>query len=148
MQARLAHPVYAVGCARKAALSLRPVCAGAIFLVPHNFTGKIHVESKPGKPSGTPRAAYFGSLVPIWVLIVWGFVQHESIMRSPSMRGDTLLDEMDGDGRRRRRRSTSDVAASWRSATSGSSSTRDGLRRTLSGIPAADDEDDVGETLV
>ena len=69
-------------------------------------------------------------------------------MRSPSMRGENLLDEMDGDGRRRGRRSTSDVAASWRSATLGSSSTGGGLRRTLSGIPAADDEDDVGETLV
>ena len=76
----------------------------------------------------------------------WGFVQHESIMRSPSMRGDNLLDEMDGDGRQGRR-STSDVAASWRNATLGGS-TRGGLRRTLSGIPAADDEDDVGETLV
>ena len=73
MQARLAHPVYAVGCARKAALSLRPVCAGAIFLVPHNFTGNIQVESKPGKPPGTPRAAYFGSLVPIMGTYCVGF---------------------------------------------------------------------------
>ena len=59
MQARLAHPVYAVGCARKAALSLRPVCAGAIFLVPHNFTGKIQVVEQTETENRNPASSIF-----------------------------------------------------------------------------------------